>query len=76
MQDLTERDVAVAAERLVAAFAATGTQAYFACFVASATFVFHTEPQRLDSREAYRLLWQSWLEDGWRVLDCASSNRR
>jgi ketosteroid isomerase-like protein len=76
MQELTEREVAEAAERLVAAFAATGTEAYFACFHESASFIFHTEPARLGSREDYRLLWQSWLADGWRVLDCASSNQR
>jgi len=76
MQDLTEREVAAAAERLVAAFAATDTEAYFACFAEHASFVFHTEPDRLDNREDYRLLWKSWLAEGWRVLGCASSNRR
>jgi ketosteroid isomerase-like protein len=76
MQDLTERDVAEAAERLVAAFAATDTEAYFACFDEQASFIFHTEPARLESREEYRLLWKSWLAEGWRVLECSSSNRR
>jgi ketosteroid isomerase-like protein len=76
MQDLTERDVAEAAERLVAAFAATDTEAYFACFAEDASFIFHTEPGRLEGREDYRLLWKSWLAEGWRVLGCASSNRR
>jgi ketosteroid isomerase-like protein len=63
-------------ERLVAAFAATDTEAYFACFDESASFIFHSEPGRLERREDYRLLWKSWLAEGWRVRGCSSSNRR
>ncbi|MBM7519499.1 YybH family protein [Nocardioides nitrophenolicus] len=73
---LTETAVLAAADRLVAAFAATDTAAYFASFRPDATFCFHTEPARLDDRAAYEALWASWLADGWRVLDCASSERR
>jgi ketosteroid isomerase-like protein len=66
---------AVAAERLVAAFGAGRVGDYFACFAPDATFVFYTTPERLESREAYRALWSRWeSEDGFRVLDCRSSN--
>ncbi|XBB69919.1 nuclear transport factor 2 family protein [Nocardioides sp. WV_118_6] len=75
-QALTEAAVLAAADHLVAAFAATDTDAYFACFAPDATFVFHTEPARLDDRAAYEALWASWLADGWQVLACASTERK
>lgn len=71
---LTTEEVLGAADRLVAAFAATDTAAYFDCFTPEATFVFHTEPQRLD-RAAYQRLWDGWVADGWRVVECASTER-
>lgn len=73
---LTETTVLAAADRLVAAFAATDTAAYFGSFRPDATFCFHTEKSRLDDRAAYEAIWASWLADGWRVLDCVSSDRR
>ena len=67
--------VAAAAERLVAAFAEGRVEDYFACFAEDATFVFHTSPERLESRDAYRRLWRAWeQEDDFRVESCASSN--
>lgn len=72
---LTTHDVLAAADRLVAAFAATETDAYFACFDPSASFVFHTEAERLDSRAAYEALWKEWVASGWRVEECASTDR-
>lgn len=71
---LTREEVQQAAATLVAAFAATDTDAYFGCFAPEASFVFHTEPDRLDDRAAYEQLWQDWLSAGWRVLSCASTN--
>jgi hypothetical protein len=67
-------DVAQAAARIVAAFARTDTDAYFSGFDPQATFVFHTEPATLPDRAAYERLWAEWLESGWRVVDCESSN--
>jgi ketosteroid isomerase-like protein len=64
-----------ATDELVAAFAATDTTAYFACFSPDATFVFHPERTRLNDRAAYEAVWASWLADGWRVLSCTSSDR-
>lgn len=72
---LTEQDVLTATDRLVAAFAATETDAYFACFTPDATFVFHPEPTRFDDRAAYERVWSGWLADGWRVVSCESSER-
>lgn len=72
---LTSSDVLLAADRLVAAFAATDTDAYFGCFAPEATFVFYPEPARLGDRAEYEQLWASWLEGGWRVETCTSSDR-
>jgi kynurenine formamidase/ketosteroid isomerase-like protein len=72
---LSREEVQEAADRLVAAFAATDTEAYFAAFSPEATFIFHPEAQRLGSRSAYRTLWDSWLADGWRVLECRSGEQ-
>lgn len=76
MTFLTTDEVLQVADRLVAAFAATDTTAYFDSFSADATFVFHPEPARLDDRAAYEILWASWLDAGWRVESCVSSERR
>ncbi|WP_017934353.1 YybH family protein [Nocardioides sp. Iso805N] len=75
MPGLTIDEVLEATDRLVAAFAATDTVAYFACFAESATFVFHPEPHRLDDRAAYETLWAGWVADGWRVEECESTER-
>jgi ketosteroid isomerase-like protein len=72
--ELTEPDVAAAARKLVSAFAATDTDNYFGCFAPEATFIFYSEPARLDSREQYLKAWQEWVAGGWRVIDCISSN--
>jgi hypothetical protein len=67
--------VADAAARLVAAFGEGRVNDYFDCFAADASFVFYTTPERLESRAAYRSLWHRWeSEDGFRVLECESSN--
>jgi ketosteroid isomerase-like protein len=74
-RDLSLEEVRDAADRLVAAFAATDTMAYFAAFRPDATFIFHPEAERLGSRAAYRSLWDGWLAAGWRVLECRSAER-
>lgn len=68
-------EVLAAADAIVAAFAATDGERYFAAFAPEATFVFHTEPDRLGDRAAYERLWAGWVESGWRVLSCDSTNR-
>ncbi|CEA07923.1 Calcium/calmodulin dependent protein kinase II Association [Arthrobacter saudimassiliensis] len=73
---VTEDEVLAAAAALVEAFGATRTDEYFAAFSADATFVFHTEDRRLDSRAEYEALWNSWLADGWSVTACRSSDIR
>jgi ketosteroid isomerase-like protein len=73
---VTTAEIESAAQRLMAAFAATSTDDYFDCFTPDATFVFHSEPIRLNSRGEYRALWQNWLKEGWRVTGCTSSNPR
>ena len=70
-----EREVRDAAASLVDAFGRHDTAAYFAAFRTDATFVFHTSPAPLHSRADYERLWASWEEDGFRVLDCTSSEQ-
>ncbi len=72
---VSRSEVQDAADRLVAAFAATDTEAYFAAFSPAATFIFHPEDRSLSSRDAYRTLWDSWLAGGWQVLECRSSEQ-
>lgn len=69
-----EEAVIKAAAELVQAFGAHDTDAYFACFSADATFIFHSLPQALGSLAAYRALWQGWERDGFHVLGCRSSD--
>ncbi|MET2011891.1 nuclear transport factor 2 family protein [Microbacterium chocolatum] len=71
-----EDDVRAAAAAIVRAFAANDGDAYFALFSDDATFVFHTEPARLDIRSAYEELWRTWIAEGWRVASCRSSDAR
>ncbi|WP_019201716.1 nuclear transport factor 2 family protein [Tsukamurella sp. 1534] len=74
-QTITDSDVTAAADRIIAAFAATDTEAYFAGFDPRATFVFHSEPRTLRDRAEYERLWAGWVESGWRVVSCDSSER-
>jgi ketosteroid isomerase-like protein len=77
MTDPTEPDreaVLAAASEIVDAFAATDGDRYFAAFAPEATFLFHTEPERLADRAAYERLWAGWVDGGWRVLSCTSSD--
>jgi uncharacterized protein (TIGR02246 family) len=77
MTDTTpvEAEVLDAARLLVEAFGAHDTAVYFASFAPEATFVFHTHPRPLRSREAYHELWTSWEQDGFRVVSCASTDQ-
>lgn len=71
----SEKDVLGAASAIVDAFARTDTDAYFAGFAPEATFVFHTEPARLNNRAEYERLWAGWLAEGWRVTSCLSADQ-
>lgn len=75
MHTPSEAQVLTAADAIVTAFSQTDTEAYFAGFADDASFIFHPEPARLNSRAEYEQLWASWLADGWRVVSCASSDR-
>lgn len=64
-----------ALDGLVAAFASSEEDAYFAWMHPDATFVLPGSP-RLGSREEYRAAWRSWVaDDGFRVLACASTDQ-
>lgn len=75
MNTPTEQQVLDAADAIVAAFEATDTDAYFTGFAEDASFIFHPEDARLNSRAEYEAVWAGWLADGWRVTSCASSDR-
>lgn len=68
-------EVLAAADRLIDAFRATDTEAYFASFHEQASFVFHTEPATLPDRASYERLWNGWRDAGWRVVSCDSADR-
>ena len=70
----TREAVLAAASEIVDAFAATDGDRYFAAFAPEATFLFHTEPERLADRAAYERLWAGWVDGGWRVVSCTSSD--
>ena len=68
--------MAEAAQRLITSFGDHDVEAYFASFAPSATFIFHSHPQVVPSRDAYRSLWESWEAEGFRVVSCVSSNQK
>lgn len=71
-----EQEVRDAVAGLVADFGGGRVEAYFARMADTATFVFYATPGRLESRAAYRALWDRWeAEDGFRVLSCASRDQ-
>lgn len=75
MHEPSPQAVLDAADAIIEAFAATDTEAYFEGFDPSASFVFHPEPARLNSRAEYEALWASWVTSGWRVTSCESTDR-
>ena len=71
-----EAAVLEAAAKIVADFGSHATAAYFAGFAPSATFIFHTHTERLNSRSEYEALWVKWeTEDGFKVHGCTSSSQ-
>lgn len=75
MHTPTDEQVLAAADAIVDAFRATDTEAYFAGFAPDASFIFHPEPARLNSRAEYEAQWADWLAGDWRVTACTSSDR-
>lgn len=66
-----------AVDAIIADFGANRVAAYFAGFAPDATFLFHAEPARLESRAAYEQLWADWVAaSGFEVRGCRSTNRR
>ena len=73
----TQSAVLDAADKLVSAFGRHDREAYFAAFAPEATFLFYNLDRPLDSRAAYEAEWALWeTRDGFRVLDCRSTDRR
>lgn len=74
MRTPTGSEVAAVSAEIVAAFAATDGAKYFSYFAPDASFIFHPEPARLNSRAAYEAEWEKWVSSGWRVVACESSD--
>jgi ketosteroid isomerase-like protein len=73
---IDQRQILAAADLLIGDFGGGRVADYFTRLAPDATFLFHTAPQRMGSRDAYRALWDRWVaDDGFRVLSCSSSNR-
>ncbi|MFC4224100.1 YybH family protein [Lysinibacter cavernae] len=72
---LTSQEVASAADHLVAAFSSMDADAYFGSFAPDATFIFYPEQARLNARAEYEALWAEWVEGGWKITGCESSNQ-
>jgi ketosteroid isomerase-like protein len=77
MSSAEQAEALQAAADLVARFGAHDVQAYFAAFAPDATFIFHSTPEILYSRDAYEELWHTWeTRDKFRVLSCRSTEPR
>ena len=64
-----------AAQAIVAAFGANRVDEYFACFHPDATFDLLRTPSVLASRAEYRAESARWVEDGFEVVSCTSSDQ-
>jgi ketosteroid isomerase-like protein len=70
-------EVIAASKAIIAAFGRDDPDAYFPLLDPQATFIFHTTPQRVESRAAYEQEWAAWRRDlGFRVRSCTSSDQR
>lgn len=67
-----EAQVRAAAARLIDAFGAHDLPRYFAGFAEDASFLFHTEPALIASRQDYEAQWRVWEGEGFHVLGCRS----
>ena len=71
-----EKAVLEAATKIISDFGSHHTSDYFLGFAESATFIFHTHSERLNSRAEYETLWAKWeTEDGFKVHGCKSTNQ-
>ena len=75
--EVSEREMMAAAERLVAAFGEGRLDDYFSCFHPGCSFVFHTTGRRLESVADYRREWSHWVaESGLQILGCRTADTR
>lgn len=73
---MSKEHILYAAAKIVADFGAHRTVEYFSGFHESATFMFYTHSERLNSRSEYETLWSKWeTEDGFKVHGCKSTNQ-
>ena len=62
---------------IVSAFGADDPGTYFEYFDPAATFIFHSSPNRLQSRAEYQQEWALWRRDmDFHVRACTSSDQR
>jgi ketosteroid isomerase-like protein len=70
----TEQEVLEAAAEIVAAFGSHDKEKYFSLFSPDATFIFHSSPNRLNTRGEYEDEWSHWEKDGFIIHSCSSIN--
>lgn len=71
---LTSQEVASAADHLVAAFSSMDADAYFGSFAPTRPLSLPRTGQ-LNARAEYEALWAEWVEGGWKITGCESSNQ-
>ena len=69
-QDAAE--VLTATRQLVDAFARFDKASYFASFRDDASFIFYNSEVVFPDRSSYEKEWETWVADGWKVLECTS----
>lgn len=67
--------VEASADRVIEAFGRFDRDAYFVNFDSDATVAFYYSPTTMGVEE-YQRLWEDWVNEGFKVLNCESFNRR
>ena len=73
--DVTQ-EVTGAAALIVDAFDRFDRDDYFAHFSEDASFLFYNSTEVFGARADYEAAWDRWVEGGWRIAGCTSSNGR
>ncbi|WP_298338819.1 nuclear transport factor 2 family protein [Ferrimicrobium sp.] len=67
-------EIAASADHVIEAFSRFDRRAYFDSFDPEATVAIYYSPNVMGIEE-YQRLWDDWVNEGFEVLSCESSNR-
>ena len=73
--DVTQ-EVTGAAALIVDAFDRFARDDYFAHFSEDASFLFYNSTEVFTTRADYEAAWDRWVEGGWRIAGCTSTDGR